>query len=371
MKAYKGFNKDMTCTPDGCAPFQYKEGETYHEDEAVLCEKGFHACEMPTDVFNYYAPGTSVYHEVDLEDVNAERKEDTKVCGKTIKIGAKLDVEGLVKAQFDYVKSRTTTEDNDPKKANAGNYGAANAGNCGAANAGYCGAANAGDFGAANAGYYGAANAGNYGAANAGNYGAANAGNCGAANAGDKGAANAGDKGAANAGNYGAANAGNYGAANAGDYGAANAGYCGAANAGDFGAANAGYYGAANAGDCGAANAGYYGAANAGDFGAANAGNYGAANAGNYGAANAGNFGAAISRGEAAIGKYGVAVARGNEECKNRVKGNIGSILIIALENDENFEIKDFAVGIVDGEKIKADTWYKAENGQMVEVEEE
>ena len=243
MKAYKGFNKDMTCTPDGCAPFQYKEGETYHEDEAVLCEKGFHACEMPTDVFNYYAPGTSVYHEVDLEDVNAERKEDTKVCGKTIKIGAKLDVEGLVKAQFDYVKSRTTTEDNDPKKANAGNYGAANAGNCGAANAGYCGAANAGDFGAANAGYYGAANAGNYGAA--------------------------------------------------------------------------------------------------------------------------------ISRGEAAIGKYGVAVARGNEECKNRVKGNIGSILIIALENDENFEIKDFAVGIVDGEKIKADTWYKAENGQMVEVEEE
>ena len=259
MKAYKGFNKDMTCTPDGCAPFQYKEGETYHEDEAVLCEKGFHACEMPTDVFNYYAPGTSVYHEVDLEDVNAERKEDTKVCGKTIKIGAKLDVEGLVKAQFDYVKSRTTTEDNDPKKANAGNYGAANAGNCGAANAGYCGAANAGDFGAANAGYYGAANAGNYGAANAGN----------------------------------------------------------------------------------------------------------------YGAANAGNFGAAISRGEAAIGKYGVAVARGNEECKNRVKGNIGSILIIALENDENFEIKDFAVGIVDGEKIKADTWYKAENGQMVEVEEE
>lgn len=56
MKAYKGFNKDMTCTPAGGAPFQHKEGETYHEDEAVLCEKGFHACEMPTDVFSYYAP---------------------------------------------------------------------------------------------------------------------------------------------------------------------------------------------------------------------------------------------------------------------------------------------------------------------------
>ena len=290
MKAYKGFNKDLTCTPKGRA-FQYKEGETYHEDEAVLCEKGFHACERPLDVFGYYAPGTSVYHEVDLEDVSAERKEDTKVCGKTIKIGAKLDVAGLVKAQFDYIKSHTTMEDTDPKKANAGNYGAANAGNCGAANAGY----------------YGAANAGNCGAANAGNYGAANA------------------------GDYGAANAGNYGAANAGNYGAANAGYKGAANAGDYGAANAGYKGAANAGD----------------------------------------YGAAISRGEAIVGKYGVAVARGDEKNKNRAKGKIGSILVIALENNENFEIKDFAVGIVDGEKIKANTWYMVKNGQLVEAGDE
>ncbi len=79
MKAYKGFNKDMTCTPKDGKAFQYKKGETYHEDEATLCEKGFHACEMPTDVFSYYDPGTSVYHEVDLEDVSAERKGDTKV----------------------------------------------------------------------------------------------------------------------------------------------------------------------------------------------------------------------------------------------------------------------------------------------------
>ena len=299
MKAYKGFNKDMTCTPKGGKPFQYKEGETYHEDAAVLCEKGFHAYERPLDVFGYYAPGTSVYHEVDLEDVSAERKEDTKVCGKTIKIGAKMDIAGLVKAQFDYVRSHTTTEDTDPKKANAG----------------YCGVANAGDYGVANAGDYGAANAGY------------------------KGAANAGYKGVANADNCGAANAGNYGVANAGYKGAANAGYKGAANAGDYGAANAGDCGAANAGDCGAANAG--------------------------------NCGVAISRGEAIVGEYGVAVARGDEKSKNRVKGKIGSILVIVLENDEDFEIKDFAVGIVDGEKIKADTWYKLENGQLVEAGDE
>ena len=71
------------------------------------------------------------------------------------------------------------------------------------------------------------------------------------------------------------------------------------------------------------------------------------------------------------MGEYGVAVARGDEKSKNRVKGKIGSILVIVLENDEDFEIKDFAVGIVDGEKIKADTWYKLENGQFVEAGDE
>lgn len=89
MRAYKGFNKDMTCTPDGCAPFQYKEGETYEEPEADLCAKGFHACLDPLDCLNYYNICDSVYHEVELDDVSDQReKNDTKVCGKKIRIGA-------------------------------------------------------------------------------------------------------------------------------------------------------------------------------------------------------------------------------------------------------------------------------------------
>lgn len=32
MKAFKGFNKDMTCTPDGKC-FQFEEGKTYEEPE--------------------------------------------------------------------------------------------------------------------------------------------------------------------------------------------------------------------------------------------------------------------------------------------------------------------------------------------------
>ena len=136
MIAYKGFNKDMTCRG-----FQFEEGKTYEEDSAELCRNGFHACEMPLNVFEYYVPGSSVYHRVELEDVSPERKEDSKVCAKKIKIGARLSIGELVKLQAEYVKDHTTTEHTDPKRATAGDYGASTAGNYGASTAGDSGAA--------------------------------------------------------------------------------------------------------------------------------------------------------------------------------------------------------------------------------------
>ena len=105
MKAYKGFNPDMTCKG-----FQYKEGETYTEDTAELCQSGFHACEDPIDCLAYYAPGESVYHEVKLDDVLPERESDTKVAAKKITIGAKLDIASMVKASIDFRFSKTTEE---------------------------------------------------------------------------------------------------------------------------------------------------------------------------------------------------------------------------------------------------------------------
>ena len=101
MKAYKGFNKDMTCY----GGFQYEEGKNYHEDNAKLCNHGFHACEYPLDCFTYFPPAESVFHEVELDGITGEREGDTKICGTDIKIGAKLDIAELVKASFDYVKA--------------------------------------------------------------------------------------------------------------------------------------------------------------------------------------------------------------------------------------------------------------------------
>ena len=160
MKAYKGFNRDMTCRN-----FQFEAGKTYEEENAKLCDSGFHACVDPLDCFNYYHPGQSVYREVELDDNGERHTDDSEVCGKKITIGAEIGLPGIIKAHFDYVKSNCTMERTDPKQATAGDFGAATAGNFGAATAGNCGAATAGDFGAATAGDSGAATAGNFGAA--------------------------------------------------------------------------------------------------------------------------------------------------------------------------------------------------------------
>ena len=110
LKAYKGFNKDLTCRG-----FQYVEGETYEESAARLCSKGFHACLAPIDVFGYYAPGTSVYHEVTLEGVDPKRESDSKVAGRKISIGLPrigcgiggLDWESQVKPLLEEIAATT------------------------------------------------------------------------------------------------------------------------------------------------------------------------------------------------------------------------------------------------------------------------
>ena len=185
IKAYKGFKKDMTCRN-----FQYEEGKEYETDKAEACKTGFHACKYPLDCFNYYAPSESVFHEVE-QDGKISREsnsDDTKLASTKIRIGAKLNIAGLVKAAIEYTKSRTKKEADSNS-----DYGASSAtGNCGASSA-------TGDYGASSAtGYKGASSATGYkGASSAtGDYGASSAtGNCGASSAtGYKGASSADDK---------------------------------------------------------------------------------------------------------------------------------------------------------------------------------
>lgn len=81
--------------------------------------------------------------------------------------------------------------------------------------------------------------------------------------------------------------------------------------------------------------------------------------------ATAGDYGAATSRGKSKTGADGVCVARGNGVC---VCGGLGSLLVIAEENDINCRIKAWKAVVVDGETIKPDTWYELKNGEFAEV---
>ncbi len=56
MIGYKGFDMDMKCRG-----FQYELGKEYKEDNAIICNSGFHFCEYPLDVFMYYHPSISRY----------------------------------------------------------------------------------------------------------------------------------------------------------------------------------------------------------------------------------------------------------------------------------------------------------------------
>ena len=159
MKAFKGFNKDLTCRG-----FQYEEGKDFHTERAECCEEGFHACEYPLDCFGYYSPAQSVFHEVELSGDMDRRSDDTKVCATDIKIGARISIAGLVKAAIEFTMSKVNKEAKSDERhgfaSATGDYGASSAtGNCGASSAtGDCGASSAtGNCGASSAtGYRGA-----------------------------------------------------------------------------------------------------------------------------------------------------------------------------------------------------------------------
>ena len=137
IKSFKGFNKDMTCRG-----FQYEEGKEYETDKAIACEEGFHACEYPLDVFSYYNPSESVFHEVEQRGEISKDSDDTKIASTKIKIGASISIAGLVKAAIEYTTARV-----DKTKKSDERHGASSAtGNCGASSAtGYRSSAEAGD----------------------------------------------------------------------------------------------------------------------------------------------------------------------------------------------------------------------------------
>lgn len=177
MKMYKGFDENLKCRG-----FQYEVGKEYETETAELCSSGFHACENPLDVFNYYDP-TNRFCEVDLDATDEVNDKDSKRCGKHIKVVAEIGLSGLIKAGVKFILDKVSWENNFDSNTgdfsvatNTGDYSAAtNTGVFSAAtNTGNRSAAtNTGDFSAAtNTGNHSVAtNTGNFSAAtNIGNH---------------------------------------------------------------------------------------------------------------------------------------------------------------------------------------------------------
>ena len=81
MKGYKAFESDWTCRG-----FQFEMGKTYEEEgEPIICQKGFHFCANPIDVFGYY-PMDDKTKIAEVEALGEIRQEGTKFCTNKIRI---------------------------------------------------------------------------------------------------------------------------------------------------------------------------------------------------------------------------------------------------------------------------------------------
>ena len=127
IKSFKGFDKDLKCRG-----FQYEIGKEYEEKEVKACHCGFHACEHPLDVFNYYAPNDSRYCEVE-QSGEIDKSEIDKTCSTKIKIGAELSLKDIVAAAIKFTFEKSTPENTKHATGNCGassatgNYGASSA----------------------------------------------------------------------------------------------------------------------------------------------------------------------------------------------------------------------------------------------------
>lgn len=108
MLVYKGTDKDMKCQG-----FQYELGKEYEEQEAKLCEKGFHGCEYPLDVFGYYSPEGNRFFVANLDGVTDEKEDDSKRAGTKIKLLAEIGSSGLAKAAVEHIKKRAEESDDE------------------------------------------------------------------------------------------------------------------------------------------------------------------------------------------------------------------------------------------------------------------
>ena len=119
IKGYKGFDKNLQCRG-----FQYKVGETFEEKGTIkACESGFHFCENPFNVFNYYSPSDSRYCNVEGDGKIDTDNSDSKVACSKLHIHTEIGLSGLISAGVKFILDKVDWGNN--KATNTGDWSAA------------------------------------------------------------------------------------------------------------------------------------------------------------------------------------------------------------------------------------------------------
>ena len=104
ITSYKGFDKNMKCLG-----FQYEVGKEYEMDgEIKCCNRGFHACKSPIEVWDYYDMLNSRFAEVEQSGKIDEEEKSTKVCSSHIKIKAELKLADIINIGVEWLKEITS-----------------------------------------------------------------------------------------------------------------------------------------------------------------------------------------------------------------------------------------------------------------------
>ena len=104
ITSYKGFDKNMKCRG-----FQYEVGKEYEMDgEIKCCNRGFHACKSPMEVWDYYDMLNSRYAEVEQSGKIDKEDNSTKFCSSKIKISAELKLADIIKLGVEWIKDVTS-----------------------------------------------------------------------------------------------------------------------------------------------------------------------------------------------------------------------------------------------------------------------
>ena len=147
--AYKIFNKDLQCRG-----YQYEIGKTYkHKGKIGLCSSGFHFCQNPVDLFNYYNFDPSNRVCVIEFSGDFDHGDDKSVCSE-IKIVSEIKWDKLL-TLVNTGKYNTGYANSGDRNSGDRNSGDSNSGHCnsghwnsgdwnsGDSNSGHC---NSGDW---------------------------------------------------------------------------------------------------------------------------------------------------------------------------------------------------------------------------------